>query len=56
MSFALYVIGFVVVVMGVAYMGHLMHLPTHWIGAIVLVLAGLGIVTGVQSTRHKDPS
>ncbi len=56
MSFTLYVVGFVIVAIGVAYMGHLMHLPTHWIGAIVLVLAGLGIVTGVQNTRRKDPN
>ena len=56
MSFGLYSLGFLVVVIGVAYMAHLMHLPTHWIGAIVLVLTGLGIVTAVQSTRHKDPS
>jgi uncharacterized membrane protein HdeD (DUF308 family) len=56
MSFAIYSIGYLVLIVGIAYIGHLMHLPDRWIGAIVIVLAGIGIVTGVQSTRHKDPS
>ncbi len=56
MSFGLYALGYIVVIVGVAYMAHLMHIPQTWIGAIVLVLVGLGIVTGVQSTRQKDPN
>ena len=56
MSFGIYIAGFLVVVIGVAYMAHLMHLPSQWIFAIVVVLAGLGIVTAVQNTRHKDQS
>ena len=56
MSFALYALGYIIVIAGVAYMAHLMHLPQHWILAIVLVLVGIGIVTGVMNTRQKDPS
>lgn len=56
MSFALYALGYIIVIAGVAYMAHLMHLPQHWIMAIVLVLVGIGIVTGVMNTRQKDPS
>ncbi len=56
MSQGLYLIGFMIVIGGVAYMAHLMHLPTAWIGAIVLVLLGIGVVTMVQTTRHKDPN
>ena len=56
MSFAVYALGYVVVIIGVAYMAHLMHIPQTWIGAIVLVLLGIGIVTGVQNTRQKDPN
>ncbi len=56
MSFALYALGYIIVIAGVAYMAHLMHLPQHWITAIVLVLVGIGIVTGVMNTRQKDPS
>ena len=56
MSFGLYALGYLIVIIGVAYMAHLMHIPQQWIVAIVLVLAGLGIATAVTNTRHKDPS
>jgi xanthine/uracil permease len=56
MSFALYALGYLIVILGVAYIAHLMHVPQAWIGGICLVLLGLGIVTGVQTTKQKDPS
>ena len=56
MSFALYALGYLIVIAGVAYMAHLMHIPQVWIGAIVLVLLGIGIVTGVTNTKQKDPN
>lgn len=56
MSFGLYALGYAIVIIGVAYMAHLMHIPQTWIVGIVLVLLGLGLVTAVQNTRHKDPS
>jgi hypothetical protein len=56
MSFGIYALGYVFVIVGVAYMAHLMHIPQAWIAGIVLVLLGLGIVTGVQNTRQKDPN
>lgn len=56
MSFALYLIGYVVVIAGLAVGAHLMHVPPRWIGVGVLILAGLGIVTGVARTRQRDPS
>jgi hypothetical protein len=56
MSFGLYSIGFVLVIAGLIYGAHLMHIPAHWIAVGAIVLAGLGIVKGVQATRQKDPS
>ena len=56
MSFGLYAIGYLVLIVGVAYLAHLMHIPQSYIVAGVIILAGIGIVTGVQSTRQKDPS
>ncbi len=56
MSFAVYALGYVVVIIGVAYIAHLMHIPQAWIGGIVIILLGIGIVTGVQNTRQKDPN
>jgi len=43
-------------IVGLAYLAHLMHIPEHYIIAMAIILFGVGIVTGVQATRHKDPS
>src|SRR3954453_9286077 len=56
MSFGLYLIGYIVLICGIAYGAFLMHVPSHWIGVTVLVLVVLGIVTGVANTRQRDPS
>jgi hypothetical protein len=55
MSFGLYSIGFAIVVAGLIYAAHLMHMPTHWIAAGAIVLIGVGILKGVKATRQKDP-
>jgi hypothetical protein len=54
MSFGLYSIGFAIVIAGLIYAAHLMHLPTHWIVAGAIVLIGVGILKGVKATRQKD--
>ena len=54
MSFGLYVIGYLIVIGGLTYGATLMHVPTHWIAVGAIVLAGLGILTGVKATRQKD--
>jgi len=56
MSFTLYVIGFIVLIAGLAWGANLMHVEPRWIGVGVVVLVGLGIVLGVTSTRQRDPS
>lgn len=54
-SFALYLIGMIVVIGGLAYAAWLMHVPTQWLVAGVLVLLGIGIVGAVTHTRRRDP-
>lgn len=56
MSFGIYAIGYLILIVGVAYLAHLMHIPQAYIVAGVIILAGIGIVTGVQTTRQKDSS
>jgi hypothetical protein len=54
MSFGLYVLGYLIVIGGLIYGAVLMHLPAQWIAVGAIVLLGLGILTGVKSTRQKD--
>jgi hypothetical protein len=56
MSFGLYLIGFAVLIFGLAYAAYLAHVPSQWIGVGVVILVGIGIMTGVSRTRHRDPS
>lgn len=55
MSFGLYAAGYLVMVGGLIYAAHLMHMPPHWIAACAIILVGLGIVKAVKTTRQKDP-
>ena len=56
MSFGLYLVGFIVLIIGLALGAYLLHVPAMWIGVGVIVLIGIGILTGVTSTRRPDPS
>jgi uncharacterized membrane protein len=56
MSFGLYAIGFAVMLGGLIYGAHLMHMPTHWIVVGAVILSGVGILSGVKATRQKDSS
>jgi Mn2+/Fe2+ NRAMP family transporter len=54
-SFSIYLIGFIVLVIGLAIAASLMGLPPLYIGVGVIVLIGLGILTGVSRTKRPDP-
>jgi hypothetical protein len=56
MSFTIYLIGTLLMIGGLVYAGHILHLATHWIVVAALVMGGLGVMAGVQGTRQKDPS
>jgi hypothetical protein len=56
MSFALYGVGTLILIIGVLYLCHLMHLPQHWTIALAIVLFGAGMMGAVSSTRQKDKS
>ena len=54
MSFGIYAIGFVILIGGLVYAAHLVHMPTQWIVVGAIVLIGVGILSGVKATRQKD--
>ncbi|MFZ0954743.1 MAG: hypothetical protein WAN60_00250 [Candidatus Sulfotelmatobacter sp.] len=56
MSFGIYAIGFVIMLVGVIYGAYLMHMPTHWIAVGAIILLGVGILSGVKATRQRDSS
>ena len=56
MSFGLYLVGYIVLIIGLALGAHLMHVPPRWIGVGVITMIGIGILTGVTRTRRPDPS
>lgn len=53
-SFAIYLVGFLIFVGGLAYGAYLLGLSPVWIGVGAITLIGLGMVTGVGKTRQKD--
>jgi len=55
MSFGLYSIGFAIMIGGLIYAAHLLHMPAHWIVAGAVILLGVGILAAVKATRQKDP-
>jgi hypothetical protein len=56
MSFGLYAAGFAIVIAGLIYGAHLIHMPTHWIAVGAIIMLGVGILSAVKATRQKDPA
>ena len=56
MSFGIYAVGFAILIAGLAYAAHLLHVPAHWIIVGAIIMIGLGIISGVKATRQKDPT
>ena len=56
MSFGIYAVGYLILIAGIAYLAHLMHVPQSYIVAFAIIMVGVGIVSGVQRTRTKDPN
>jgi hypothetical protein len=56
MSFGLYIVGFCILIAGLAMGAHMAHVPGRWITVGVVVLVGIGIIKGVGSARRPDPS
>jgi hypothetical protein len=54
MSFGLYAAGFAIVIAGLVYAAHLVHMPSHWILVGAVVMIGIGILSAVKATRPKD--
>jgi hypothetical protein len=55
MSFALYLLGFIIVIAGLAWGAMVAGVPQTYILIGAVVLFGIGILSAVKRTRPKDP-
>ena len=54
MSFGIYLVGYIILIAGLAIGAIMLHVPMQWIGVGILCLIGVAIVHGVTATRQKD--
>jgi hypothetical protein len=55
MSFGIYLLGFVILIVGLALAANMMHVPPRWIAVGTICMVGIGILAGVANTRRRDP-
>lgn len=54
MSFSIYLVGFVIVIAGVAWGMSTAGVSTTWVMITAIILLGIGVVTAATRTRNKD--
>jgi positive regulator of sigma E activity len=54
-SFSTYLIGYIVLIIGLTIAAYLLGAPSIWIVVGAIVLIGLGIVMATTRTKPKDP-
>ena len=53
-NFAIFIVGFIILVAGLANGASIAGVSPQWIGVGVVVLVGIGVVMGVTKTRTKE--
>jgi positive regulator of sigma E activity len=54
-SFGIYIFGFVILIVGLAIAAQLLGVSSTWIGVGIIVLIGIGVLSGVSRTKRPDP-
>ena len=54
-SFAWYLIGFLVLIGGLAWAAILLNVPALWVAVGVVVLLGMGIMMATRREKPRDP-
>lgn len=54
-SFSTYLIGFVILIVGLAIAAYLLGAPPMWIGVGVICALGIAVLTGTSRTKPRDP-
>ena len=54
-SFGTYLLGFAILIIGLAIAAYLLNVPTMWIVVGVIVLLGIGVLMATTREKMKDP-
>jgi uncharacterized membrane protein YiaA len=54
-SFSTYIVGFIILVVGLALAAWLLNVPPTWIAVGVVVLIGVGVLMATSRTKPRDP-
>ena len=54
-AFTTYLVGFIVLILGLALGAYLLNVPGPWIAAGVIVMVGVGILSATNRTKPRDP-
>ena len=54
-SFSTYIVGFIILVIGLALAAYLLNIPGMWIAVGVIVLVGIGVLMATSRTKPRDP-
>jgi uncharacterized membrane protein YiaA len=54
-SFGTYLLGFAILIIGLAIAAYLLNVPTMWIVVGVIVLLGIGVLMATTRGKMEDP-
>lgn len=54
-SFGTYLIGFLILIVGLAIAAYLLNIPAMWIVVGAIVLVGIGVLMATTRGKMKDP-
>ena len=54
-TFGTYLIGFVILIIGLAAAAYMLNVPPTWIAIGAIVMIGLGVLMATSRTKPRDP-
>ena len=54
-SFGTYLLGFVILIVGLAIAAYLLNVPSMWIVVGAIILVGIGVLMATTRGKMKDP-
>jgi len=54
-SFGTYLIGFLILIVGLALAAYLLNVPMMWIAVGAVILIGIGVLSATTRGKMKDP-